>query len=223
MCCTHGLIVPVRQNAKKGKFMCGRYHIDDDTTKEIEKLIRQAGERLSQETAAALLRIRETDVHPAEEAPVLLATGGRIGCAWLRWGFPLQQETGKGLVFNARCESAAEKPLFREGIRHRRSIVPASSFYEWDSSKTKFSFQPEQENALFMAGCCRPYQDGEYFVILTTAANRSMEPIHHRMPLILSREEAIHWLLDAGQTDELLRKVPAPLERGTDYEQLRFF
>ena len=89
--------------------MCGRYHIDDDTTKEIEKLIRQAGERLSQETAAALLRIRETDVHPAEEAPILLATNSRISCAWLRWSFPLQQETGKGLVFNARCESAAEK------------------------------------------------------------------------------------------------------------------
>nr|WP_289766053.1 SOS response-associated peptidase family protein [uncultured Acetatifactor sp.] len=203
--------------------MCGRYHIDDDTTKEIEKLIRQAGERLSQETAAALLRIRERDVHPTEEAPVLLAAGGGIGCAWLRWGFPLQQGTEKGLVFNARCESAAEKPLFREGIRHRRSIVPASSFYEWDSGRTKFSFRQEQENALFMAGCCRPYRDGEHFVILTTAANSSMEPVHDRMPLILSREEAICWLLDPGRTDELLRKVPAPLERGTDYEQLRFF
>ena len=203
--------------------MCGRYHIDDDTTKEIEKLIRQAGERLSQETAAALLRIRERDVHPTEEAPVLLAAGGGIGCAWLRWGFPLQQGTEKGLVFNARCESAAEKPLFREGIRHRRSIVPASSFYEWDSGRTKFSFRQEQENALFMAGCCTPYRDGEHFVILTTAANSSMEPVHDRMPLILSREEAICWLLDPGRTDELLRKVPAPLERGTDYEQLRFF
>ena len=201
--------------------MCGRYHIDDDTTKEIEKLIRQAGERLSQETAAALLRIRERDVRPTEEAPVLLAAGGGIGCAWLRWGFPLQQGTEKGLVFNARCESAAEKPLFREGIRHRRSVVPASSFYEWDSGRTKFSFRQEQENALFMAGCCRPYRDGEHFVILTTAANSSMEPVHDRMPLILSREEAICWLLDPGRTDELLRKVPAPLERGTDYEQLR--
>ena len=203
--------------------MCGRYHIDDDTTKEIEKLIRQAGERLSQETAAALLRIRERDVHPTEEAPVLLAAGGGIGCAWLRWGFPLQQGTEKGLVFNARCESAAEKPLFREGIRHRRSIVPASSCYEWASGRPKFSFRQEQENALFMAGCCRPYRDGEHFVILTTAANSSMEPVHDRMPLILSREEAICWLLDPGRTDELLRKVPAPLERGTDYEQLRFF
>lgn len=203
--------------------MCGRYHIDDDTTKEIEELIRQAEERLSQETAAALLRIRKTDVHPGEEAPVLLATGGGIGCTWLRWGFPLQQGAGKGLVFNARCESATEKYLFREGIRHRRSIVPASLFYEWDSHKTKFSFRQEQASALFMAGCCRPYQDSEHFVILTTAANSSMEPVHHRMPLILSREEAIHWLLDAGRTDELLRKVPAPLERGTDYEQLRFF
>ena len=183
--------------------MCGRYYIDDDTSREIEKLVREIQGELSRETAAALQRIQKTDIHPAAEAPVLLAAGGRIGCAWLRWGFPLQQASGKGLVFNARCESAAGKPLFREGIRHRRTVIPAS--------------------ALFMAGCCRPYQDGEHFVILTTAANGSMEPVHDRMPLILSREEAVGWILDGSRTEQLLQKVPAPLERGMDYEQLRFF
>ena len=203
--------------------MCGRYYIDDDTSKEIEKLVREIQGELSRETAAALQRIRKTDVRPAAEAPVLLAAGGRIGCAWLRWGFPLQQDSGKGLVFNARCESAAGKPLFREGIRHRRTVIPASAFYEWDSRKAKFTFRREQGGALFMAGCCRPYQDGEHFVILTTAANSSMEPVHDRMPLILSREEAVGWILDGSRTEQLLQKVPAPLERGTDYEQLRFF
>ena len=118
--------------------MCGRYYIDDDTSTEIEKLVREIQGELSRETAAALQRIQKTDIHPAAEAPVLLAAGGRIGCAWLRWGFPLQQDSGKGLVFNARCESAAEKNLFREGIRHRRIIVPATAFYEWDQQKTKY-------------------------------------------------------------------------------------
>ena len=203
--------------------MCGRYYIDDETANEIEKLIREIQGEPSRETAAALLRIQKTDVCPAAEAPVLLAADGRISCAWLRWGFPLRQDSGKGLVSNARCESAAGKPLFREGIRHRRTIVPASSFYEWDSRKTKFSFRRERGGALFLAGCCRPYRDGEHFVILTTAANGSMQPIHDRMPLILSEEEAASWILDESRTEELLRKVPAPLERGTDYEQLRFF
>lgn len=203
--------------------MCSRYYIDIDTTKEIEKLIGDVEGKLSQETAAALRRIQAADIHPADEAPVLLAAGGQIGCSWLRWGLPLQPGAGKGLIFNARCESAAEKPLFREGIRHRRIIVPASSFYEWDSHKAKFTFRRESGGALFMAGCCRPYRDGEHFVILTTVAGGSMLPVHDRMPLILSQEEAISWILDGSRTEVLLRKVPAPLERGTDYEQLRFF
>lgn len=57
----------------------------------------------------------------------------------MRWGFPMQQDSKKGLVFNARCESAAKKPFFRDGIRHRRIAVPATSFYEWDSKKDKLT------------------------------------------------------------------------------------
>lgn len=207
----------------KGKAMCGRYYINDEIAKEIEKLLKQADEERCRRSAAALLRIKETDIHPADEAPVLLATGSEIGCTWLRWGFPLQPGQGKGLVFNARCESAAGKPLFREGILHRRIAVPATAFYEWDSSKAKYTFQDKSGGILFLAGCCRPYQDGEHFVILTTTANSSMQPIHDRMPLILSRDEAQDWILHVDSTDSLLRKIPPLLERSTEYEQMRFF
>lgn len=203
--------------------MCGRYHINDETTKQIQALIRQADEKLRRESAAALLRIRETDIYPSDEAPILLPAGGGISCAWLRWGFPLQPDHGKGLVFNARCESAAQKPMFRDGIRHRRVAVPAAAFYEWDSAKAKYTFRKEGGGALFLAGCCRQYKDGEHFVILTTAANGSMEPVHDRMPLILSEHEATDWVLDADRTDSLLRKVPPLLERSTEYEQMRLF
>ncbi len=203
--------------------MCGRYHINDETAKQIETLIRQADEKLRRESAAALLRISETDVYPSDEAPILLPADGRITCAWLRWGFPLQPDQGKGLVFNARCESAAQKPLFRDGIRHRRIVVPAAAFYEWDRAKSKYTFRKDNGGVLFLAGCCRQYKDGEHFVILTTEANGSMKPVHDRMPLVLSDTEAVDWILDAGRTDSLLRQVPPPLERSTEYEQMRFF
>ena len=203
--------------------MCGRYYVDDETAREIEKLVRQAEEKLHQNTAAALKRIGSTDIHPTEEAPVLIAADGHLVCTWLRWGFPMLQNQEKGLVFNARCESAAEKAFFREGIRHRRIAVPATAFYEWDKEKTKYTFQKEDQKPLFMAGCCRHYGDGEHFVILTTAANSSMEPVHDRMPLLLEGAEVLDWILDNNRTDFILRKTPPLLKRSTDYEQMSFF
>ena len=203
--------------------MCGRYYVEDRTAREIEKLVWQAEEKLHQSSAAALKRVHSTDVHPSDEAPVLIAAGDGLTCSWLRWGFPLQQGQGKKLVFNARCESVAEKPFFREGIRHRRIVIPATAFYEWDKKKNKYTFQKEGRKTLFMAGCCRRYSDGEHFVILTTDANSSMRPIHDRMPLLLEETEVRDWILDGGRTDSLLRKTPPLLNRSTDYEQMSFF
>lgn len=203
--------------------MCGRYYVDDETAREIEKLVRQADEKLRKESAAAIRQITGTDIHPTDAAPVLLAADGEVACAWLRWGFPMQQSQRKGLVFNARCESAADKPLFREGIRHRRIAVPATGFYEWNREKVKYFFRKENRKALFMAGCCRRYEDGERFVILTTEANSSMRPVHDRMPLLLDEEEVTDWILEAGRTEEILRKSPPLLERITEYEQMSFF
>ena len=76
---------------------------------------------------------------------------------------------------------------------------------------------------LFMAGFCRQYEDGEHFVILTTAANASMEPVHDRMPLILERQEIAEWMLDDTKMEGILQKTPCLLERKTDYEQLNLF
>lgn len=203
--------------------MCGRYHVIEETAEEIEKLIKETDEKLRWESAAALKRISSTDIHPTDQAPVLLAAGGSIACTWLRWGFPVQQEQRKGLMINARCETATDRPLFREGILHRRIAVPAAAFYEWDQEKAKYTFRGKNGKALFLAGCCRNYGDGEHFVILTTAANKSMEPVHDRMPLLLQEDQVTDWILDAGKTKSLLRQIPFSLERSTEYEQLRFF
>ncbi len=203
--------------------MCGCYYISDEITAEIERLVWQADEKLHEPTASALNQIGSAQIHPGDEAPILLAGDGGIACAWRRWGFPLPQGQKKGLVFNARCESAAEKPFFSQGLRHRRAVIPAAAFYEWDRTKTKYTFRKEDQKALFMAGCCRYYGDGEHFVILTTGANSSMEPVHDRMPLLLEGDEVASWILDGRKTEEILRKVPFLLERSAEYEQMRFF
>lgn len=201
--------------------MCGRYYVDDETAREIEKLVRQMSEKQRRESIKAIGRIAAGDIHPGKDAPVLSAESSSISCGWQHWGFPGFQ--GKKLIFNARCESVLEKPLFRDSVLHRRVVIPASWFYEWNSAKEKNIFRRKDMPVLFMAGFSRQYEDGEHFVILTTTANATMKPVHDRMPLILEREEIAQWILDNAKTESILHKIPCLLERKTDYEQISLF
>lgn len=206
--------------------MCGRYYVDDETAREIEKLVRQMDERKRHESLKAVTRITVGDIYPGKDAPVLSGADGSISCGWQHWGFPWQQGghvQGKKLIFNARCESAMEKPMFRDSILHRRIVIPATWFYEWDPQKEKNTFHRKDAPVLFMAGFCRQYEDGKHFVILTTAANISMKPVHDRMPLILEKEETAEWILDDVKAESILHRIPCMLERKTDYEQMSLF
>ncbi len=201
--------------------MCGRYYVDDEAAREMEKLVRQMDERKKKESLQAVSRMAAGDIYPGKDAPVLSGKDGSVCCEWQHWGFPGFE--GKKLIFNARCESALEKPLFRDSILHSRIVIPASWFYEWNSQKEKNIFCRNDMSILFMAGFCRRYEDGWHFVILTTAANASMKQVHDRMPLVLERREITEWMLDDAKTEGILHKIPCLLERKTDYEQLRLF
>lgn len=178
------------------------------------------------------------DVHPADRAWVVCnpaAEGGHagtgreaaesrrenaghgLGVAAMRWGFP--GRNGQ-LIFNARSETAAEKPLFRDSLALRRCVIPAGGFYEWNVRKEKVRFTGEDGQPLFLAGFYRRFEKENRFVVLTVPANASMAPVHDRMPLVLAPEEAEAWILDGSQTARLLCQVPAPLEASQEYEQL---
>lgn len=202
--------------------MCGRYYVDDETATEIEKLVLQINKKQSRESSAALGRAAARDIYPGQEALVLLEKED-IGlcCGWQHWGF--SGFDGKKIIFNARSESAMEKPMFQDSVRRRRIVIPAAGFYEWNARKEKNTFRRKDAPVLFMAGFCRPYEDGDHFVILTTSANASMESVHDRMPLLLERDELTEWMLDNRRTEEFLRKIPGPLERKADFEQLTLF
>ena len=77
---------------------------------------------------------------------------------------------------------------------------------------------------MWFAGFYNLEQNEDRFVILTTAANTSMQPVHDRMPLILDNNEIIPWILgDLHSYDNILKKVPEQLEKSTEYEQLSLF
>ena len=141
------------------------------------------------------------NVRPSDETLVIAA--GRQGVQ-MRFGFRLAD--GR-LVINARSETALEKTLFRESLLCRRIAIPADCFHEWDRDKVKYTFTRPDGRQMYLAGICGK----SCFVILTTAANRSMAPVHDRMPLIL--EDINAWMEEGDGFIPMLNMRPVELAR----------
>lgn len=203
--------------------MCGRYYIDDGTADEIEELLEELSGESKDKAAGSPVRFPRItgDICPSNHAAVLTKTPSGIGADIKRWGFRSWDK--KGLVINARAETAADKNMFRESVRCRRCVIPASGFYEWNREKEKFTFFLPEKRPMFFAGIYRRFQEDEEdrYVILTTGANASMEPVHPRMPLILVPEDVKLWLEDDSSVARLLELRPEELRREAGYEQMR--
>lgn len=195
--------------------MCGRYYVDDDTAKEIEKLVRQLDERFQSVP-------QKGEIRPSQPAAVIHGGDGNIlNASRMLWGFPRYQKSG--LLINARSETIWERPLFRQSMHNRRCIIPAAHYYEWNEKKEKTALSAPDAHVLFMAGIYNTYEEDNRFVIITTEANSSVRQIHNRMPLILERPEIEDWIFDEKAAGILLRKTPAALAHSQDYEQMSFF
>lgn len=111
-------------------------------------------------------------------------------------------------MINARCETVHEKASFRQAIRNRRCIVPASGFYEWAATpdgKIPYYITTRDGSPFSFASIWESWknpdgQELETCSILTTSANSLMSPIHDRMPVMLHQTDFDRWL-DPGNTD----------------------
>ena len=116
-----------------------------------------------------------------------------------------------------------ERHTFRESVLHRRCVIPAKGFWEWNRSKEKFSFERTDSQVLFMAGMLRQYCWAEPFRDPDYRGKFSVKPVHDRMPLILERNELESWVTDDNAVEYFLHKTPALLERDAEYEQICLF
>ena len=196
--------------------MCGRFYLDSDTAKEIEKTIRMVDEKLR------MARYTK-DIHPTENAPIISYQQGGMILEDKKWGFP-GFDSGK-VIFNARTESVLEKKMFRESVLRRRLVIPAAGFYEWNRKKEKVTFTSAEKGQpiLYMAGFYNKYGNEDRFVILTTGANDSMADVHERMPLLLKHQDLEEWLRDDRRLEEFLHSEPHGLKRNMEYEQQTLF
>lgn len=195
--------------------MCCRFYSDETTQKDIVGLVDGYDKGIDW--------LREGDVHPGDKATVIIKGSNGLFAGDMRFGMNGSRNTADtkapALLINARAESVREKKSFAESVAERRCVIPAKKFYEWDRDKNKAEFSPVKEKSVYLAGI---YRDSD-FVILTTAANSSMKPVHDRMPLTLRRDQIEPWLTDAEKTDEILSQTPEELSVYREFEQLSLF
>jgi putative SOS response-associated peptidase YedK len=176
--------------------MCGRFTIDiaSETLAEIFGLA---------ETPAILPRY---NVAPTQQIPVIRQyEDGQNHLDFLHWGLIPSWSKDKSIgskMINARSETVSEKPAFKQAIRYRRCLVPSSGYYEWvteGKGKQPWFIRLKDGSPMVFAGLWESWKSAEGEVIescaiLTTASNRLVEPLHDRMPVILSPDECRTWL-----------------------------
>ena len=195
--------------------MCGRFVIGGDFRDKLNELIASEG------IIPSDLPYHETgqDVFPSEPSLIIHSGGQDLLAGEMLWGF--SNPYRKGIIINARAETVREKNLFADSIMNRRCIIPASGFYEWDPYKARFRFADPKDELLLLAGLYHEEQGKPHYAILTTQANESMQPIHDRMPVMISRDEMIPWLNDNENLSDFLERPQVKLVREQDSGQMR--
>jgi putative SOS response-associated peptidase YedK len=126
------------------------------------------------------------------------------------------------LVLQARSDSVLDKPSFKNAMKYRRCLIPADGFYEWNEDtnpRRPYVVLPKHGGPVAFAGLWESWmgpngEELETVAVITTEANKTLHPIHHRMPVVIPPEAFDFWLdcrhVDANSAAALL--VPAPEE-----------
>jgi len=148
----------------------------------------------------------------------------------LRWGlvpfFTKSIADVKGLsTINARGETVATSPTYREPFKRRRCLIPASGFYEWKridpKNKQPYAFDLSNGNLMAFAALWDGWKDPannkwlQTFTIITTDANELMASVHNRMPVILHPSDFDRWL-SRDETDRPTVDLPRPFPSRRD-------
>ena len=189
--------------------MCGRYTLETgEDFQEFMNIVKEVEHNLAPGTPPVAFG----EIYPTNFAPVLTPMNQVAAPMMAVWGFPQFQRSG--VIINARAETAAVKPLFRQSLLQSRCIIPSTGFFEWDKrTKQKYRFNLPDTGLLYMAGLVRVFDGQSRFVVLTTAANESMQDIHDRMPVVLKKGELHDWLCEPHSTDAFLHRIPPELQR----------
>ena len=167
----------------------------------------------------------QANIAPTENVWVLNRQSHQWQVTSMRWWLVPSWSKGpqhKFSMFNARAETLATKPAYRDSFRRRRCVIPVSGYFEWRKTTSKpqpMYFEPAEDPVLLLAGLWDQWQGEGTSVtsctIVTTAATEAMAGFHHRLPLMLSHQEVDLWAdpetPQARLSELMMPRLRAPL------------
>ena len=189
--------------------MCGRYSLIHSASAIAERFSLEKLPEMEPRYNAA----------PTDRMPVIRQGGEAREIARLRWGlvpFWAKDEKVGYRMINARSETVATKPSFRQAFQRRRCLVPFDGFYEWvEKGGRKWPIRiifGEEEELQAFAGLWELWtgpegETLESFTILTTAANPVLEEIHDRMPVVVPEPFWDRWIGENEEPQEVLEEI----------------
>jgi putative SOS response-associated peptidase YedK len=195
--------------------MCGRYGY---SRKALNTIAAKMNLEIDGAIAFLLEQYRKPNHTPATPGPVVRS--GKL--EMMRWGFvglPRPDGGAAPLHINARCETVHRLPAFRDSWAHRRCLVVADWFYEWDQRtkpKQPWRFVQTSEEPMVMAAFWKPttLSDGQpvdAYAVITTAANCTVAAVHDRMPVLLHQKDWETWL-DPATPPAKLKELQKPFD-----------
>lgn len=205
--------------------MCGRYLRRSDKQRIAEAF------HTRNDISTLAMAPADYNIAPSTFQPVIRESKDEAGreLVMMRWGlipfFTKELSDVKGMsTINARAESIRTSPTWREPIKKRRCLVPASGFYEWQKidAKTRkpFAITLTDSSLFAFAGLWDAWKDPDggwlqSFSIVTTEANETMSAVHTRMPVILHSRDYDRWL-----SREITEQPPVDLLRPFESDQM---
>ncbi len=196
--------------------MCGRYAstLPPEQMAELFKLLNNVES------------VPRYNIAPTQPVIAIWEESGRREGHFARWGLVprwVKDPREFPLLINARVETMAEKPAFRDALKHGRCIIPASGYYEWhtnpDKSKQPYYITLADDRPMALAGLYATWvgPEGEEIdsvATITVPANRQLSAVHDRMPAILEGDAIEQWLDVRGVTAKAAYQLALPLEDG---------
>ena len=199
--------------------MCGRY-----TLTSPDGIVDELGVATAEPAAPSEWWRPRFNIAPTQPAPVVLVRDGARVLELMRWGLVPHWADSLAIgarMINARVETLAHKPAFRDAVARRRCLVPADGFYEWrlrgagrSAKKIPIYLRPVPRRVVAFAGLWERWKapDGAWitsFTIVTGAPNELAARFHDRMPVILDPAHYATWLSDEPLPPPLLDEVLA--------------